>query len=655
MRQRMNAQWRRWLPAMAVALSSLLLVALVSQLPVALLADAHYDDGWFWQRAESIVAGQWLGGYDHLTLVKGVGYPLFLAASHLSGLSVSASQAILYAGACLLLGSAVQRMAGRPWLSVLVVVALQWHPAAMAWSRVLRDDIGAAQVLVVLACLLHFLMSLREGRRNGWPWAVMAGLALGWLWTTREDGAWVVPGVALLLVAGGAWAWRSGRGRLKPGIGVALVALSFAGWLALVAGMNQARYGVFLTVETREGAYVDALSALQRVRVGDPVPFVPVPAKVREAVYAASPAFARLRPRLEEPGAPWMSNGCRLYPHSCGDYAGGWFMWALRDAAAATGAHASAPAAGAFYRQLADEVDAACADGRLACAQPLVGRVPPITGAQWRSLPGHLASALSLLTWQGVGEGTTESHVASLRARPMWEFLGTPRVPDPADTLGTRASGWFHGARPGWLRLWCPPPLGSRAIERMPSPDIARHFNDPDAGQSRFAIAVPDAAGCAIALDSGEGAVALQDVGGKGRGFTLGGARLHFDSIHEGIPVDAEASMALRWVRHWIGLAYGAVLPWLAVAGLLAFAWMTLRALRLRRLEPMYLLAAAAWCLVAGRVGLLVLVELSAFPALKVHYMQPAFPLLLLAAIASISSVRAPGLRRMDTDQCPSA
>ena len=655
MRQRVNGQWRRWLPAVAVALSSILLVTLVSQLPVALLADAHYDDGWFWRRAESIVAGDWLGRYDHLTLAKGAGYPLFLAASHLSGLSVMTSQAVLYAGACLLLGSAVQRMAGRPWLSALVVVALQWHPAAMAWSRVLRDDIGAAQVLLVLACLLHFLMALRDGRRDGWLWATLAGLVLGWLWTPREDGAWVVPGVALLLAAGGAWTWRSGRGRGKLGIGAALLGLSFAAWLAAVAAANQASYGVFLTVETREGAYADALSALQRVRVGDPVPFVPVPAKVREAVYAASPAFARLRPRLEEPDSPWKSNGCRLYPHSCGDHAGGWFMWALRDAAAAAGAHASAPAAEAFYRQLADEVDAACADDRLDCVRPLLGRVPPIAGSQWRSLPGHMAGALSLLTWQGVGEGTTESHAASPRARPMWEFVGRPRVPDPADTLGTRVSGWFHDARPGWLQLRCPPPLGTRAVERMPSRDISRHFDDPDAGLNRFSIVVPDTAGCAIAMDGGEGAVALPDVGEAGRGFALGSGRLHFDSIHEGIPVDAEASMALRWVRHWIGLAYAAVLPWLSAVGLLAFAWATLRALRLRRLEPMYLLAAAAWCLVAGRVGLLVLVEMSAFPALKVHYMQPAFPLLLLAAIASIGSIRVAGFRRAGTDQWPRA
>src|SRR5690606_14631099 len=128
--------------------------------------------------------------------------------------------------------------------------------------------------LIALACLLYFLYAPRAGKR-GWRWAVLAGLVFAWLWSTREDAIWVLPGVALLVLAHAAAAWRGRIGRRRLGVGLALMAFAFAGWLSLVAGVNMAKYGVFTTVDTRATAYRDALSALQRVRVGAPVHQVP--------------------------------------------------------------------------------------------------------------------------------------------------------------------------------------------------------------------------------------------------------------------------------------------------------------------------------------------------------------------------------------------
>ncbi|WP_456963884.1 hypothetical protein [Luteimonas sp. A649] len=634
----MKDGWQRRAPAVVAVLSAMAFVVFVAYMPVAILADASYDDAWFWWRGETIASGDWLGAYDKSTLMKGPGYPLFLAFTHLMGLSLMTTQALLYAAACLLLGTAVQRISGRTWLALLVVLALQWHPAALVWNRVLRDNIGAAQLLIALACLLHFLHACHAGRR-GWGWAGLAGLVLGWMWTTREDVVWVVPGVLLLLLAAVTSAWRIPGGRRRAGVGIACVALAFGGWMALVATTNLAKYGAFVTVETREGAYADAMSALQRVRVGEPVPYVPVPAKVREAVYAVSPAFARLRPHLEVPGSPWTRTGCRLYPHSCGDYAGGWFMWALRDAVSAIGVYRSAPEAEAYYRQVADEINAACEDRRLHCATTFVGSIPPIAASQWQDMPGHLAKALSMLAWQRIGEGQTESHVKSPRVRAMWKFVGEPRVPDPADTLGVSATGWFRDPQGGWVQARCKGVEEAIAIERLPSPDIARHFKDPGADRSRFAIALPTVADCAIEPTCGTGSAQLAAVAAGTREFAMDAGRLRFDSVHESLPQSAEAPMSARWIRHGIGLVYAAILPWLSLAGLLAFAWASIRALRRRRIEPLYALAAAAWCLAAARAGMLALVEMSSFPALHVHYMQPGFPMFLLAAIVSLALV----------------
>lgn len=627
---------RGWILVMGAAISSILFVLLVSQLPVAILADAAHDDAWFWRQAESIAAGHWMGDYNQMTLMKGSGYPLFLAISHALGIPLMTMQALLYAGACLLLGSAVYRMSSRPWLATLLVVALQWHPAAMAWTRVIRDNIGSSQVLVVLACLLHFLYASQTGRR-GWWWAIMAGLSFAWLWSTREDGVWVVPGVVLLVLARAVQVAGDRSEIRRLGAGGVLAALAFAGWLSLVATANLAKYGVFVTVDTRESAYGDATTALQSVRVGLSVPYVPVPAEVREAIYPVSPAFASLRPHFDGAGRDWTGPGCGHYPHACGDYAGGWFMWAFRDAVASIGAYGSARSADAFYSRVAEEVGAACDDGRLRCATSFVPGMPPVTPAQWKTLPTHARSALALLVWQGISDQPAESHTRSVQVRAMWNFIGRPNVPDDADELGTWVTGWFHDTQPGWVRIRCENAGDSMAVSRQSSPDLADHFADPNAGEGRFAMAVPGITGCAVESTTGAGTVQLSDVTADVRGFSLGSGQLYFDSVLDGIPHHAKASATAQWFKTGTSHMYQAILPWLAVSGLLAFSWTTIRALRWRWREPLYILAATVWCLVAARCALLALVDMSSFPAMKVHYMQPAFPLLVVAAVVSLS------------------
>lgn len=624
------------LPMLLAAVSAAVFVGLVSRLPVEVLAGAGYDDAWFWLRAQSIADGHWMGDYDKMTLMKGMGYSLFLAAGHALGLSVMTAQALLYALACLLLGSAVQRISGRPWLALLLLLAVQWHPAALSWSRVIRDNIAAAQVLLLLAALLHFLCALRAGRR-GWGWAVLCGWTLGWLWLTREDGIWVVPGL-MLPTLGFAWQIRGdARRRRALAIGALAGLTAFVVPPGLVATTNLAKYGVFVTNDFRGGAFDDAMAALQRVRVGESVAFVPVPAKVREAIYAVSPAFARLRPYLEVEDQNGTHAGCGDHSRSCATYAAGAWPWVLRKASESAGAYADARTADAFYRQVAVEVERACEDGRLRCAQGVIELMPAMTPAQWRSLPASLGTATSMLLWQGRRDGWGGGHVEVPAALPMWAFVGRPPVLEDPDRLGDRVVGWFYDPGGAWIGLACGGTGVAKPVPRAPSPDIAAHFGDPAAQASRFNIVVPMSEECVFESIADSGQVRVGDISDSRRNFALGSGHLHVDSVHAGIPSSAQARPAARRLRAAISRVHAFVLPGLAGAGLVAFAWVSLLAMRERRFDLLWFLATAAWALIAARMALLILVDISAFPAIRIHYVQPVFPLLSLAALLSIA------------------
>jgi hypothetical protein len=629
---------REWAGVALALLSTVLSAMVISHLPLSILAGAGHDDAWFWKRAESIGSGAWLGEYDQHTLIKGVGYPLFLLAAHGLGLPVVTAQALLHGGAALLAAWAIYRLCARPGLAVAMLVLLQWHPAVLSWARVLRDCVVSAQVLLVFACLIHYVVSLREGRR-GWGWMAGAGLVAGWFWSTREDGIWLLPGLGLLLGAALLACRQSGLGRHRMFAGPALMLACFGIWPATISLTNQAWYGQPLAVEVKQGGFAAAMSALQRVHVGDAVPFVPVPRQARVAIYEVSPAFARLRPVLEDPANPWMHSACALYASACGDYGGGWFMWALRDAVATTGGYANASTSERFYRQLAADIEQACAQARLRCESSAGGLVPSLRQFQWARLPSATWNALRLLAWNAEPRRVSGSHLDNPDVAAMWRYVGRPYVPETAGELGVRVIGWARDANGRWIRGACQPGETIVPVERRDSPDIAAHFNDPEAARNRFVVRFPAIAGCALVAEDGTGQLDLAAIDGDGRQFELDGTVVYVDKLVEG--VDAAHSVRAWPLRVKAGVerAYAAVLPALGLAGFMAFAWSLVVALRRRRLDIPFLVAMAAWCMLAGRVALLVLVDISSFPALTLHYLQPAFTLFVVASICSLAGL----------------
>ena len=382
------------LPAWAVAVAaaaSLLYFCLATHLPVTVLGNTSFDDAWFFERARNMVAGRWMGHFSQVTLIKGPGYVFFLAANAILGTPVTLTQALLYMFGCGLFCLALFRLSRSAVLALAVFLAALLQPDVFP-GRLIRDDIYAAQTLIFLGCLIHALY-LSEARRGRALWAVCAGLSLAWLWLTREEGVWVAPATLVLCLAG-VWRdrarWRDVAGLVGTGVAAATA----------VAACNFAAYGAFTVADLKSPAFARALDAVQSVRVGPSTAYLPVPRRVRERLYAESPAFASLRPYFEGVGQNWTQAGCQIYPSTCGDYAAGWFVWALRDAVAQAGHYRSPAEADRFYRTLTAEVRTACAAGRLQCAHGLISLMPGVTADQWRQAPAKTQGAASLLLYR---------------------------------------------------------------------------------------------------------------------------------------------------------------------------------------------------------------------------------------------------------------
>lgn len=618
------------------------------QLPIWVLANGLHDDALFVRLGRELAEGRWFGAYDETTLMKGPGYPLLLALNAWLGLPLSLTQALLHCAAAAAVGWLVSRLGGSRGLGLAVGLALLMLPVALEapLRRIVRDAVYIDQVLLALVAWGAALGVARTSRERIGTSAV-AGLATGWVWLSREEGLWLLPmlfigvGAATLAVRGAAVPFRRSL--------AVVMTVAAAGFLVVTGAFrlgNLVHYGRWVGVEIHDRDFRRALAALQSVQAGDPIPFVPVTRAAREAIYGVSPSFAAIRAHLDPATGPVWQAGCDFYPETCGEIAGGWFLWALRAASAQAGFHASATDAAAHYRRVAGEVEAACDRGALRCRARRGAFVPPISRTQVARAPGRVAQAARCLALRDRGPvAIAASRGPRAEYERMLDFVrGPASLPLEGETSRVWMNGWYHQRGRAWFRAYLERTDGSierLRIDRLPSPGLVEFFGDPRAVRQRFEAEGTCDPSCTVVLvgdGGGRARVPLARIAGGGRGLPVGRGGVHFDAVEVESPGQAElprtrAEVVLAGLR-W---TYRLLLAPTLAAGLIAFGAALVFAARDPRGRPMLALAAAAWCGVATRIALVVAIDLTSFPAVRLQYLAVAMPLALVAALLSIA------------------
>lgn len=487
--------------------------AAYSQIPLRFNADAVHDEAHFMHLARSLAGGEWLGAYNQMTLTKGPGFAIWLAFVHFTQTPISWAASFTYSGACVMAYFALRRLCPRPSPRLLLFTALLACPVALSGFLVLRELIYPALTLLVVACGLGFALRMHvlPTRIQPWIWAAMLGMSTALFALTREEYVWLTPlwiGIAVYA----AWLYWQGHlsaRLLSAAFGVAVLTALLP--VLVVASLNRHHYGVFTLVELNSPPFASAYGAMARVRSA-PLAQVPVPRGVWPQLAAASPAFSELlfhlqgnignnwvnitpnvknigmlmdaNPALRTAFATFLqipfssgqssSQFTHYYQHNPaarqridtllggpanawrffnveGEIGGGWFVWALRDSAAAEGHHTNATEANRFYRQLADEINAACADQRLICrpqrdtlSPPLAWELgAPVINALW-SVSGLVPQFTPFSTSAIVGMLGTPAQLQQAEAFLHDRLAVGPAILPPVEPVETLIALFKH-------------------------------------------------------------------------------------------------------------------------------------------------------------------------------------------------------------------
>jgi hypothetical protein len=327
--------------------------------------------------------------------------------------------------------------------------------------RVVRDTIVTPQILIVFSLLVLALFVLRGA--GSVALASLAGSVFGWFWITREDGLIALPAIAVLFACAFHKAYCGQHSVKFPLKALAGFVSLYIVVLAVVCFINLRVYNTFTSVDIK-GTFEGAFEALESVKPDTYSPYAAVSRSSRDQIYKISPTFAQLHQLIDgPPGASpiekWKAPSCAFNAAVCGDYANGWFIWALRDAVALHGDYSSAPAATAFYMKVQSEVKRACNSEVIACYHNPLPFIPHVNKSQLLRIGPSLRSAFDVLSLKippplnNVSSIGTEDQV-----RDAANFLDirnhTPPPPVPDSAINRRVVDLAVNRRNSLIRIY---------------------------------------------------------------------------------------------------------------------------------------------------------------------------------------------------------
>ena len=346
---------------------------LVTSLPLEVRNSAT-DDTLMVQMAEGLLSGNWLGAYDPVILMKGMFFPLFLAASNRLGSSYMSTLDFMNTLACVYFVLQMRHLFRDRRLLFPLFVVLLFEPcgySARTFQRVYRTALTQQQVLFLFGSYFGLYFCGKEHRKSGsWrqPWrelllALVAGISLWAMWNTREESSWVLPFVvvaSLLILLDLIGALRADRRVLRQ-VGLRffccllplLILLGGNQWIRM---QNARHYGVALRLEEVDGEFADTLKTIYSVKNETDIPYVTVSLEKLERLYAASESLRLIHPELDKQQLRY-SQADRSPSNP--EVEDGWFFWGLKRAAYESGVADTLPKSQQFWKQVRLELEAA--------------------------------------------------------------------------------------------------------------------------------------------------------------------------------------------------------------------------------------------------------------------------------------------------------
>ncbi len=637
----------------------------VSNIPIFAISNAVHDDRLMVNLTDSLLKGEWLGGYTNLTFVKGVFFPLFLAITNFLGISYISASTLLYSFSCIIFIFAIKDIFNTKAPLFVTYLVLLFNPLSFAmWTlqRVYRSGITLSQVLIIVGCLMAVYLRRKEAPKVLLPWAMGAGLALASLHHTREDGIWIMPFVVvatILTIVSIVLSYHTFKNNIciQKTICVCIPLIFLLGISALISFINYQHYGVYYSNELNGSNFASAMKNIYAVDTDDILDYCSVPKSTLDKLYIVSPTLAGIKKELDASYSLWDKND--NHPGD-GNVEDGWFFWALRDGVSYAGYYESPHKANVFYEKVCSEIALAFSEGKLKKRAVMPSALmPPWRNNFAQKLPVTVGKAIFfVVSYDTVKTGPAVSITDGAEGIRLFENITNNRAILPANNP-LKVKGWFFVYDDATNYSLSIVDVNNNfvvPVEKMPSKDVHNFFAKKNGYQyknakyCRFSIEinVPNINDAFFLMVVDSNGLELEKIplNGTVQRNDDGKTAFHLDYVTGAGVADSYMLFAQRYIDrlNYITEIYRFFGVIIAALGLISYLLITVFVVKRRRTEDKYFWN--IWLLLTGIfASFIVLIsgvsynEIASGAPINYMYLSSAYLLMISFCVIGICSV----------------
>lgn len=611
--------------------------------PIFLDFNAIGDDALFIQQAKSIISGEWLGKYNSYTLIKGPFYSIFLAFNYLIGTNIVLLQSFLFILSLFIFIKVVRDIFFSNDISknklysycIFLFYIFVLFDQRLLSTRIIRDNIYIPITIITLSSPIYaFIYS----KRCNIPLFSFFGLFVGFFYITREEGIWILPYLALIFILG--FIHNKKKYTAKYYIMNNIFIFIFSSLTILTLSLiNYIYYNTFTINEIKYSSFTEAYKNLRSVNVGDQKQYLSIPKKTRESIYKISDSFNDIKYYIENDPTTniLLSTSCDLYPHLCGDYTDGHFLWAFRYAVDSAGHYNTPQQAESFYKKISSDIKNSCENGYISCTKPIFSFMHTMPEKFFtKILLSSLDATKNILYINFNPYNNKSSNIYTNDAGDMINILGNPRY-SYKNNIISYISGWYYSEDRTWISLSCFSKYHDGFVkivpEKLESPDVSAHFNDPLSNKQRFTLRNIDKA-CLLFFENDD-----KDY-------------IKIENIHSNIQIQTKKEKSILYIdkaiypidrKNLIFLfekffiySYKILIPVYFSIGLISFLATFFILVIKKKIHYTFTIASSLWLLFILRIFILSVINITSFPAFSVEYLKPAQAVIHISSLFSI-------------------
>lgn len=330
------------------------------QLPLTIYQDQVYDDTLLHNYAFNLRSFDWLGGYNQLTLVKGITFSAFMAICNLLYIPYSLGLTLLYILAVICIVKALQPKFSNRGLIIMYVLLL-FSPIMLdsfVSQRIYRNAILPSATLLVFAGFIGMFLRKDKPIKESIPFILLSIFSLIFFWHIKEDSIWILPfTLTISFISIIYWFINDKKKILLKSFIVLLPFISLFMFNRAYSFVNYKLYGINVVSDKSDGNFARMIKDMLLIQDEDGDDnSIWITQSTINKIYEVSPTFKTLRPVMNDFDG-WLEEN--------GETRGDLIIWRIRAVMSKNGLYDNAKKADDFSKKVAIEIEEAFKNGKL--------------------------------------------------------------------------------------------------------------------------------------------------------------------------------------------------------------------------------------------------------------------------------------------------